>query len=452
MRLDRFIAKSRIIELESADFPGAIKELLGSIPERMRGDLDTKKLFRELIDREKTMTTHLGNGIALPHLRVPIKQSYIFAVGRCPEGVTFEGSQEYKELRLIFLLLASEKEKSYLNVLASLARIFQEETLVERLVSAPTLGEFRDQVAKAFGGGGGRKHSKDNKFNKLILKEADKVARGAKCSSILIFGDTFAGGVDLGDVFSNFKTVLVTQNASELDTEKHFVDALIPVRSFSNNRLSQLRSAVLIGLTRGVFKHNERLCCIGGIPQSNQFDTLVVVDVEREFQSVFTQQTDMLPPTVKPEVLERVLGVATELAVEGREGRPVGCLFVVGDYSRIKAFTKPLVLNPFYGYKDEDRNILNPFMDETVKELSSIDGAFIIRGDGVLESAGSLIHAPDVNFQLPGGLGARHAAACAISLATDCIAIVVSASTGQVTLFRRGQFLPLIEKAFGRNV
>ena len=50
----------------------------------------------------------------------------------------------------------------------------------------------------------------------------------------------------------------------------------------------------------------------------------------------------------------------------------------------------PLILNPFYGYKDEDRNILNPFMDETVKELSSIDGAFIIRGDGVLVFAGSI--------------------------------------------------------------
>ena len=96
---------------------------------------------------------------------------------------------------------------------------------------------------------------------------------------------------------------------------------------------------------------------------------------------------------MKPEVLERVLAVATELAVEGREGRPVGCLFVVGDTAKVEEFTKPLVLNPFYGYKEEDRNILNPFMDETVKEFSSIDGAFVIRGDGVVEAAGSLIQA-----------------------------------------------------------
>ena len=107
---------------------------------------------------------------------------------------------------------------------------------------------------------------------------------------------------------------------------------------------------------------------------------------------------------------------------------------------------KPLVLNPFYGYKEEDRNILNPFMDETVKEFSSIDGAFIIRGDGVVQSAGSLIQAIDTDHILPSGLGSRHAAASAISLAAQCIAIVVSSSTSQVMLFRRGVMLPLTEK------
>ena len=118
--------------------------------------------------------------------------------------------------------------------------------------------------------------------------------------------------------------------------------------------------------------------------------------------------------------------MATELAVEGREGKPVGCLFVVGDIDTVLKFSKPLVLNPFYGYKEEDRNILNPFMDETVKEFSSIDGAFLIGGDGVVESAGSLIQAVDTEHALPSGLGSRHAAAAAISLQAQCIAIVVS--------------------------
>jgi DNA integrity scanning protein DisA with diadenylate cyclase activity len=81
-----------------------------------------------------------------------------------------------------------------------------------------------------------------------------------------------------------------------------------------------------------------------------------------------------------------------------------------------------------------------------VKEFSSIDGAFIIRGDGVVEWAGGLIQATDRDHPLPSGLGSRHAAAAAISVAANCISIVVSSSTSQVTLFRRGVLLPLTEK------
>jgi diadenylate cyclase len=263
----------------------------------------------------------------------------------------------------------------------------------------------------------------------------------------MVFGDTFIGGIDRSAIESKLKTILVTRNPVEPGADERDFAGTIQVRSFSNQRMAQLRSAILVGLTRGVFNFTDRICCLDGMTGSNQFDTLVVVDIEREFQTLLTGQiSELLPADVKPEVLERVIAVATELAVEGREGRPVGCLFVVGDTDKVSGLVKPLVLNPFFGYKEEDRNILNPFMDETVKEFSSIDGAFTIRGDGVVESAGSLIQATDNNHALPSGLGSRHAAAAAISVAANCIAIVVSSSTSQVTLFRRGVMVPLTEK------
>ncbi|MFI5357390.1 MAG: DNA integrity scanning protein DisA nucleotide-binding domain protein, partial [Opitutales bacterium] len=271
-------------------------------------------------------------------------------------------------------------------------------------------------------------------------------ARGADCGAIMVFGDTFVGGIQPGALRSKMKTIFVTRNPVEPSEEQREFTETIQVRSFSSQRMAQLRSAILVALTRGIISFNDRICCVGGVTGSNQFDTLAVVDIEREFQTLLTGHQDLLPEDVKAEVLERVIAVAIELAVEGREGRPVGCLFVVGDSERVMKFSKPLVLNPFHGYKEEDRNILNPFMDETVKEFSSIDGAFVIRGDGVVESAGSLIQAIDVEHVLPSGLGSRHAAAAAISLAAKCISIVVSSSSGQVMLFRRGVMLPLTEK------
>ena len=144
---------------------------------------------------------------------------------------------------------------------------------------------------------------------------------------------------------------------------------------------------MLIGLTRGIFSSKDRICCIGGLPQSNQFDSITVVDVEREFHTMLFRKSEMLPSAVEPEAeLSVEAAIATELAVEvGRSS--IGYLFVLGDAELISKYTKPLILNPFHGYKEEDRKYFESFMDETVKELSSIDGAFIIRGDGVLVSA-----------------------------------------------------------------
>jgi len=279
-----------------------------------------------------------------------------------------------------------------------------------------------------------------------MVREAERVARGADCDAIMVMGDTFVGGIDASLWTVKIKSILVTNSAADRSDAFEAFSEIIHVRSFSPQRMAQMRSAILVALTRGIIAFTDRLCLIGGVLASNQLDTVSIVEVEREFQTLLTGQAHLLPDDVKPEVFERVIAVATELGVEGREGKPVGCLFVVGGTSQVEKYIKPLVLNPFFGYKDEDRNILNPFMDETVKEFSTIDGAFVIRGDGVVISAGSLIQATDVEHLLPSGLGSRHAAAAAISHTTDSIAVVVSASTGQVTLFRRGVMLPLTEK------
>jgi DNA integrity scanning protein DisA with diadenylate cyclase activity/mannitol/fructose-specific phosphotransferase system IIA component (Ntr-type) len=445
MRLDKIIARGRIVDLKSLDLEGALQELLDVCVKNFP-DLKPESLLKGLLARESTMTTYLGFGVALPHVRIKMTRRYILAIGRSRVGIRHDGALADERVHLIVMLIAGERARDYLQVLASLARQVKDKELVDNLVNAPDLDTLYERLIGGFGGLRAVE-AQQNRVNRLMFREAERVAHGADCSAIIVFGDTFIGGIQPGVLRSKLKTILVTRTALETSDDDKEFNVTIQVRSFSNQRLAQLRSAMLVALTRGVVTFTDRICAVGGVTGSNQFDTLVVVDIEREFQTLLTGSTaDLLPEDVKPEVLERVIAVATELAVEGREGRPVGCLFVVGDNDKVGSLSKPLVLNPFYGYKEEDRNILNPFMDETVKEFSSIDGAFIIRGDGVVESAGSLIQATDSTHELPSGLGSRHAAAAAISVTTNCISIVVSSSTGQVTLFRRGVMLPLTEK------
>jgi len=445
MRLEKLIARSRIVELTGADMKSVLGEMLEVSSHRFP-DLKKEPLLRGLMAREATMTTYLGHGVSLPHVRAKLGRRYLLCIGRSRAGVKVDGNAD-EVANLVIMLLADERSRDYLQVLASIARLVKEPETVRSLIEAEDVESLYDRLIATLSGMQVRRiPTKQNKMNRLMVAEAERVAKGAGCDAVIVMGDTFAGGIDVTRWSPKIKSILVTNNAPDgSDVFTTFAE-VIQVRSFSPQRLAQVRSAILVALTRGIISFTDRLCCIGGVLGSNQFDTVSVVDVEREFQTLLTGQTDLLPNDVKPEVFERVIAIATELGVEGREGKPVGCLFVIGATAQVEGYTKPLVMNPFYGYKDEDRNILNPFMDETLKEFSTIDGAFVIKGDGVVVSAGSLIQATDADQLLPSGLGSRHAAAAAISRETPCIAVVVSASTGQVTLFRKGVMLPLTEK------
>jgi diadenylate cyclase len=445
MRLDKYISRGRVADLGSADLEGALVELLNLTVERFP-DLNKDALLKGLLRRESTMTTYLGGGVAMPHVRVKMSRRYILAVGRSHYGIRYDSAIESEPVHLVIMLIAEEKTRDYLQMLAALAQLLKDPVFVESLVKAPDLDTLYERLFAGFGGVAVKAlPAAQTRLNRVVLREAGRIATGSGCTGLMVFGDVFTGRIRAPKIEGSLKTILVTRNLPEGEARPGRFDETVQVRSFSHQRLAQLRSAVLVGLTRGFITFQDRLCCIAGIAGSNQFDAIVIVDVEKEFATLLSGRADLLPSDVKPEVLERVIAVATELAVEGREGRPVGCLFVVGDNERVERLSKPLVLNPFYGYKEEDRNILNPFMDETIKEFSSIDGAFVISGDGVVRAAGALIQAADFNHSLPSGLGSRHAAAAAISAAADCIALVVSSSSGQVTLFRRGVMMPLTE-------
>ena len=288
--------------------------------------------------------------------------------------------------------------------------------------------------------------------NNLIFLEAIRIAEVSRCTTIMIFGDVISSSpIILDEVFQKYKTILVTRrDASTMgEEERKCFTHIISVTSLAFRRFAQWRSAAIVGLTCGMLAPDEKICRISGLVSSNRFDTLSIVELMNEFNFTIPLQKDFLPGDIRPEVFERVLSISSDIAVEGREGKPIGSLIILGSMERIRPYIRSLVINPFQGHAEQDRHILNPFMAEIIKEFSSIDGAFVVRGDGVIEAAGMMIQAPHgERISLPPGLGTRHMAAANISAIADCIAIAVSQSTRHVTLFHHGEMLALSERSF----
>src|SRR4051812_32469080 len=111
MRLDKIIARSRILDLRSTDLKGALEELL-EVSVQKFPDLKPDVLLRGLLARESTMTTYLGQGVALPHVRVKMGRRYILAIGRSRIGIRHDGAaKDDDRVRLIMMLIAGENAR-----------------------------------------------------------------------------------------------------------------------------------------------------------------------------------------------------------------------------------------------------------------------------------------------------------------------------------------------------
>jgi diadenylate cyclase len=155
--------------------------------------------------------------------------------------------------------------------------------------------------------------------------------------------------------------------------------------------------------------------------------------------SAFLAGTD-----IREEVFEEVYTLSLELSREGREGKPVGTTFLIGSAPDVLAKSTQLILNPFEGHPRSLRNVTNHEIRETVKELSQIDGAFIISGDGTIEAAGRYITIDTSRASVPKGLGTRHASVAGITQETPAVGIVISQSGGRISLFKDGRIFRVI--------
>ena len=176
-----------------------------------------------------------------------------------------------------------------------------------------------------------------------------------------------------------------------------------------------------------------------GEEKAEPLDSLSVIHLGEHLERLSAQDLRNLDTQVPLETLRAVVDLATEIGRDGREGKPVGTMFVVGDSKKVLSMSRPLNFNPFRGYPQEERDIRDRRVREQIKDIAQMEGAIVIGVGGVAEAACIYIDAPDKGYTLSMGLGTRHAAAAAVSKSTKAIAVTVSQSSGTVRLFLNGE-------------
>jgi diadenylate cyclase len=213
---------------------------------------------------------------------------------------------------------------------------------------------------------------------------------------------------------------------------------VLPLPEYDLGRPEKLKIALVSGIARGLYKEGDVVVGLLTRKPAAMPDSILVVTVGQEDEDGsfgFLQAEG-----VSAGVMDALLELAVSIGVEGWEGRPIGALFVVGDSSTVMEKSRQLTLNPFQGYSEDEKNIMNPDVRHALHAFAVLDGAFIVREDGVVVAAGRYLNFDEEKeLDVPLGLGARHMAAAGISRDTDAIAIVVSQTSGSVRVFRKGK-------------
>ena len=443
------LSLERIVLVKSREKQEALGELVEAACRTTPG-LDAGKVREAVWAREAIVSSWVAPGVAIPHGRLPGLPDFVVVIGRSQAGVQYDAADGGPVRILVMILGRLEEPDLHIAVLAEAARMLRSEKTRQAIVDARGRREVYDVVRAELARELQPQRPEPKAAAGLtegILEHASALCRETRATAIMVHADAMADPAALLGLSTDVDAIVVVQRSDRLPEKVRERFPVLEVPLSGLTRSNHISLSLLFALSRGIVAPDARLVSLFGEPGSGRLDTLLIIEVADEAPGLASVYASGLLGDVGLRVLERVLQIASEIGREGREGKAVGALFVLGDFEHVREWSHQLVINPFRGYPDAEKNILDPSLAETVKAFSTLDGAFLIRGDGVIEAAGSFVRTGKQPTLLRSGLGARHNAAAAITEHTEAAAVVLSQSTGQVSLFRRGKLILQLDRA-----
>jgi diadenylate cyclase len=226
--------------------------------------------------------------------------------------------------------------------------------------------------------------------------------------------------------------------ASQLAARKYQAVVIPP---YEYSRVEKIKVALVACQSESLVHDGDTILALAGHGAEQNLDTLVRVRLGDEEDEPIRVDSLDLGPEFSSQVVEGLIHVAMEIGAEGYEGHPTGTILVIGDSTAVMEKSRQLTLNPFQGIGEAERNCLDPPIRDAVKTFAVLDGAFVIREDGVVLAASRYLQVFSKEVNVPMGLGSRHSAAAAVTMETKAVAITVSQTTGTVRVFKGGEIV-----------
>ncbi len=148
MKITDFLSVQTIITaLASREKNAALEEMADGLASNHQS-LDKQKVLEVLLEREKIGTTAIGEGVAIPHGKLPGVERVLGIFARSPEGIDF-ASLDGGPTHLFFVLIAPENSAAdHLKALARISRLLKDESFRRRLLAGRSRQEIFQIIAE----------------------------------------------------------------------------------------------------------------------------------------------------------------------------------------------------------------------------------------------------------------------------------------------------------------
>ena len=281
-----------------------------------------------------------------------------------------------------------------------------------------------------------------SRFAQEFLRSVLTLAGKPDVDHLLFISDHPLSATDLRGRPLKKKLIYAVTSEKVADELRSVRYQAVVIPSYDYARVEKVKVALIAAASESLLKEGETVLCLTGNGEAKTIDTLIKINFGEELEDqVVTVDAMNLSSEFNSQVVEALVQLALEIGQQGYEGHSVGTIIVIGDSTAVMEKSRQLTLNPFQGISEAERNVLDPKIRDAVKTFAILDGAFIIREDGVVLAAGRYLQATSGEVKVPLGLGARHASSAAMTGETKSVAIVVSQTSGAVRVFKDGEIV-----------
>ncbi len=147
MHLDALLTDRRIaLDVHASSIEEAIGQVMRTTPlPELPGTTSTVDVARQLLERERSLSTYVGRGIAIPHARIMGLERPIAIFARLTPGIAVANRRETARF-LFILLVPSGAQRLHLRLLARIAQIAESDYTLERLGQADDAAAIQEAL------------------------------------------------------------------------------------------------------------------------------------------------------------------------------------------------------------------------------------------------------------------------------------------------------------------